>query len=107
MALEVLNFQCGRFFITREEFDFRVKTFSDDLNKTMKQNRIKQLTTFAALKSHKPGETNYVSGDIKIFVELLQYIVNKEFVDPSNMFKKVCNQYPFEFLLLCDFCREN
>ena len=65
------------------------------------------MATFAALKSHKPGETNYVSGDIKIFVELLQYIVNKELVDPSNMFKKVCNQYPFEFLLLCDFCREN
>ena len=28
---QILNFQSDRFFITKEEFDFRIKTFSDDL----------------------------------------------------------------------------
>ena len=45
-------------------------------------------------------------GDIKVFVDFLSVFIKKEFIDPKSMFKKCCIQFPFEFLLIFELCRE-
>ena len=42
---------------------------------------------------------------MEIFAFLAKFL-EKEFVNPISMFKKVCGQFPFEFLLLFDLCME-
>ena len=47
-----------------------------------------------------------MSGDVRIFSELLTNFLEKEFVDPKKMFEAVCNQFQFEFFLMYDLSRE-
>lgn len=99
-ALEILSFQSGRFFITKKEFNFRIKLFSDD------PGDIKRFARFVIAKNYKLYEKNLVCADIKVFTEFLRVFLKKEFVDPRDMFRRICYQYPFEFFLLRDLCRE-
>ena len=41
-----------------------------------------------------------------MFVELITIILAKEFVEPKGMFRNICRQHPFEFLLMINLCRE-
>lgn len=51
-------------------------------------------------------ERHFVAGDLYMFAEFLSVFLTKEFVDPKGMFRKICRQHPFEFLLMFDLCRE-
>ena len=86
--------------ITTEEFHFTVETFSKDLE------RIKQFSKIAVVEHYKLFEKNLMCGVARIFREFMKQFLDKEFVNPRSMFERVCHQYPFEFLLLCDLCRE-
>ena len=61
---------------------------------------------FAVIKNYLLFEKKLICGDVKIFARSMQEFLKKEFVDPQDMFVRVCYQYPFEFLLLCDLYRE-
>ena len=41
-----------------------------------------------------------------MFANFSSMFLNIEFVDPKGMFKKICRQHPFEFLVMFDLCRE-
>ena len=44
-----------------------------------------------------------VCGDLTMFSDFLSVFLTKEFVDPKGMFRKICRQHPFEFLIMFDF----
>ena len=67
---------------------------------------MKEFAKFAVGNFRKIKERHLVHGDIQIFVEFLSVFLEKEFVSPKSMFKKTCRQYPFEFFLTFDLCRE-
>ena len=46
-------------------------------------------------------------GDIEMFVEFLDILLRKDFVHSKGTFRKVCQQYPFEFLILFDLFIKN
>ena len=94
-AVETLNFQQGRFLITKEELNFRIQTFLMDLE------RIREFARFAVANNNK-----FNCGDVRIFSGFMQEFLNKEFVNSQKILAGACRQYPFELLLLCDLCRE-
>ena len=75
-----INLQNGRFFITVHEFEARVNEICFQLWK------IQVFPKFLA--------DNYSK------------IKERHFIDPKGMFRKICRQQPFEFLLMFDLCRE-
>ena len=46
------------------------------------------------------------SNDLYMFAEFLSMSLTKVFVDPKSMFRKICRQHPFEFLIMFDLCPE-
>ena len=68
--------------------------------------KIQAFAKFAIDNFHKIKDRHLMCGDIEMFVESLDIFLTKDFVDPKGMFRKVCRQYPFEFLILFDLCRE-
>ena len=44
-------------------------------------------------------------GDLTLYSDFLDMFLSKEFADPKRMFRKICRQFPFEFLLF-DLSRE-
>ena len=95
-----INVMYGRFFITKEDFEVRVNQICFCLWK------IHAFAKFAIDSFHKIKDRHLMCGDTEIFVEFLYIFLRKYFVDPKGMFRKVCRQYPFEFLILFDLCRE-
>ena len=95
-----INVMCGRFFLTKEGFVARVNQICFYLW------RMQAFAKFAIYNFLKIKEIYLMCGDIEMFVELLEIFVGKEYVDPKGMFRKVCQQYPFEFLILFDLCKE-
>ena len=91
-----INLQQGRFLISVEEFEVRLNEICCELWK------IKQFAKFAVDNFKNIEERHLVHGDIYI----IYVFMKKEFIDPKSMFKKTCRQFPFEFLLIFDFCRE-
>ena len=45
-------------------------------------------------------------GDLILYSDFLNMFLSKEFADPKEMFRKICRQFPFEFLLMFDLSRE-
>ena len=95
-----INLEQGRFFISVEEFEARLNEICCQLWKT------KQFVKFAVNNFKNIEERCLVHGDIKVFVDFLSVFIKKEFIDPKSMFKKSCIQFPFEFLLIFELCRE-
>ena len=95
-----INLQNGRFFITVHEFEARVNEICFQLWK------IQVFPKFLADNYSKKKERHFVSGDLHMFAEFMSIFLTKEFVDPKGMFRKICRQQPFEFLLMFDLCRE-
>ena len=60
--------------ITKEEFNFRVETFPEDLK------RIKEFTT---ANIDKLFEKKLMCGDVRIFSRILQEFLDKKFVNPQ------------------------
>ena len=106
LALQILqtepkiDLQHGRFFISVEEFESRVSCICFQLCK------IQAFAKFETENYRKIKERRLVSRDVDMFLKFISIFLNKEFVDPKGMFRKICRQHPFEFLLMFDLCRE-
>ena len=94
-----INLEQGRFFISRKEFDLRVNTIVKDLQKII------DFALFVRLKK-KIVERDLIYGDRDIFSIFLFEFTIREFIDRRNLFRKLCGQYSFEFLILFDLLRE-
>ena len=68
--------------------------------------KIQAFAKFAIINFHKIKDRYLMCSDIEMFAEFLEIFLRKDFVDPKGMFRKVCQQYPFEFLILFDLFRE-
>ena len=94
-----VNFQCGRFFIYEDEFEFRVNSLCSQFLK------IQAFARFVRDNHNKIINQCIVCGDLTMFSDFLNMFLTKEFVDPKGMFRKICRQHPFEFLIMSDFFR--
>ena len=63
-AVETLNFQQGRFLITKEELNFRIQTFLMDLE------RIREFARFAVANNNKLCEKNLIVVTLEYLVDL-------------------------------------
>ena len=95
-----INLEPERFFISTEEFKRRLEEIFRDLG------RIKAFSLFTINNFSKMKQHRLVAGDVKVFAELLNNFLEKEFTDPKKMFESVCNQFQFEFLIMYDLNRE-
>ena len=95
-----INLQQGKFFISTEEFEGRLNAICSEIWE------IRQFYKFAVDNFKKIEERHLICEDIKIFVDYISVCTKKEFADLKSMFKKTCRQFPFEFLLIFDLCRE-
>ena len=84
-----LDLHFGRFFITEKEFDLRLKAAC------FKFWKIQAFSKFVTDNHQKIREKH-----------LAKDFLTKGFVDPKGMFRTICRQQPFEFLIMFDFCRQ-
>lgn len=78
----------------------RIKDFVDLKNHHNKFN-------YAVKNYYKILPRDLIYEDIQFFVDFLSQFSEKEIIiNPISMFKKVCGQFPHEFLLHFDLCRE-
>ena len=71
-----------------------------------KEGHIKNFLRLCIDNYEKVKQRNLIASNIQIFVNFLSQFLERDFVDPIFLFKKVCSQFPFEFLLLFDLCRQ-
>ena len=94
-----VNFQCGRLFISEDEFEFRINSLCSQFIK------IQEFAKFVQDNHKKIINGRVASGDLAMFSDFLSMLLTEEFVDPKGMFRKICRQHPFEILIMFDFCR--
>ena len=68
--------------------------------------KIQAFTKFVKDNHQKTKQRNLVYKDLPTFSDLLSMFLTMEFIDPKGMFRKICCQLPFEFLIMFDFCRQ-
>ena len=97
-----VNFQCGRFFITRQDFESHLNIL------TFHFWKIQIFSTFVKNNIDTVIERGFIHGDLKVFAHFLENVfLEKVPADPKGMFKKVCFNFPFEFLIMFDLFREH
>ena len=97
-----VNFQYVRFFITRKDFESRLNIL------TFYFWKIQIFSTFVKNNIDVVIDKDFVYGDLKVFFHFLENVsLNKVPIDPKGMFKKVCFNFPFEFLIMFDLFREH
>ena len=75
-----LNFQCGRFFISEDEFEFRIDSLYSQFLK------IHAFAKFVRDNHKRIINESVVSGDLTMFSDFLSMLLTSEFVDPKGMF---------------------
>lgn len=95
-----INHTAGRFWVSIKESNGRVRQILCDIE------RIKKFCTFAINNYNKIRPRRLIHGHIKIFIDFLSHFVEKEFVNPKELFETTCGKFQFEYLLLYDLCRE-
>ena len=75
-----MDLQFGRFFITEEEFEFRINAVCFQFWK------IQAFSKFVKENYRKIIEKHLVYGDLSIFSDFLSIFLTKEFVDSKGMF---------------------
>ena len=106
IAPQVLDFspkvdlQFGRFFVTEDEFDMQLNAIYFQFCK------IQAFAKFVKDNHQKIKQRNLVYSDLPMFLDFLSMFLTMEFIDPKGMFRKICCQLPFEFLITFDFCRQ-
>ena len=95
-----VDLQFSRFFITEEEFQLCINAVCFQFWK------IQAFAKFVKDNNRKIIEKYLVYGDLPMFSHFLSMLLTKVFVDPKGMFRKICRQHPFEFLIMFDFCRQ-
>ena len=94
-----VNFQCGRFFISEDKFEFRINSLCSQFIK------IQEFAKFVQDNHKKVINGRVASGDLAMFSDFLSMLLTREFGDLKGIFRKICRQHPFEFLIMSDFCR--
>lgn len=95
-----VNFQSGRFFIHEVDFESRIATINYQFW------RIQAFVVFVRDNYQKVINRGFVHGDLTLFSGFLNMFLSKEFADPKGLFRKICRQFPFEFLWMFDLSRE-
>ena len=80
-----ISLEIGRFFITRDEFEVKVNQIGHDLQKIM------DFAVFVRANKHKLTDRSLICGDIKVFSDFLLQFVAKEFINPRDLFKRLCS----------------
>ena len=97
-----INFQCGRFFITRQDFDSCMDFVASDIWK---------IEIFCKFIENNIGTVNnkgFVCGDVKGFSSILKTAFTDMMpVDFKGNFKKVYSSFPFEFFIMFDLFRDH
>ena len=75
-----VNFQCGRFFISEDEFEFRIISLCSQFMK------IQTFAKFVRDNHKKIINGCVVSGDLAMFSDFLSMFLTLEFVDLKGMF---------------------
>ena len=86
-----INLEPGRFWISSEEFNGRIEEISRDLE------RIKAFSSFTISNYRKIRERRLMSGDVRIFSELLTNFLGKEFVDPKKCLRLSVTNFNLSF----------
>ena len=97
-----VNFQCGRFFIIRKDSESRLNIV------TLHLWKIQIFTTFVKNNINVVVDKGFIYGDLKVFANFLENaFLEKVPSDPKGMFKKLCFNFPFEFLIMFDLSRDH
>ena len=97
-----VNFQYGRFFTTTQGFETRLNFI------TFHYWKIEIFCKFVKNNTDIVINKGFICGDVKVFSHLLEKcFVNGVCNDPKGIFKKVCLNFPFEFLLMLDLFRDH
>ena len=96
-----VNFQSGRFFITQIEFESRVNIL------TFHYWKIQIFYTFVRNNFEMLINRGFVCGDLRVYANFLRAFLEKDLSDPKGMFRKVCAQFPLEFLLMFGLFRDH
>ena len=96
------NFKSRRFFITTREFESRINIIA------LQFWTIQIFATFIKNIFDMLNKNGFVSGDLKVYSHLLDRNCSPEFSEkPKELFKNVCVNFPFEFLVMFDLFREH
>ena len=99
-SLEV-NFQCGRCFVTRQRFESRVEFI------TFHFWKIQIFSTFVKNNIDIIINKGFICGDLKVFSQFFEKAFSISVCEnPKSIFKKICCNFPFEFLIMFDLFRE-
>ena len=99
-SIPKVDLQIGRFFISNEELELRIKAIYFQFWK------IQAFAKFVCNNHRKIKERDLVYADLDWFADFLSMFFTKEFVDPKGMFQKICQQHPSQFLIRFDLCGE-
>ena len=95
-----VNLQHGRVFIPNGEFKMRVNVICFQFWKNQSFEK------FVYDYHQKIEDRHLVFGDFHMFANFLSIFLTREFVDPKAMFRKICKQHPFQFLMTFDLCKK-
>ena len=96
-----VNFQCGRCFVTRQRFESRVEFI------TIHFWKIQIFSTFVKNNIDIIINKGFICGDLKVFSQFLEKAFSISVCEnPKSIFKKICCNFPFEFLIMFDLFRE-
>lgn len=97
-----VNFQCGRFFVTGQDFESRINFI------TFHYWKIEIFSGFVKNNIDVVINKSFVYGYLKVFSHILEKaFLNMVCTDPKGMFKKICFNFPFEFLIMFDLFRQH
>ena len=88
-----VNFQYGRFFISGDEFEFRINSLCSQFIK------IQAFAKFVRDNHKKIINGRVVSGDLAMFSDFLSMFLTREFVDPKGKGKGMIERYVVSTLL--------
>lgn len=101
-ATPEVNFQCGRFFLTRKDIDSRVNFL------TFRLWTVEMFWKLVYNNADILINKGFISADINVFSQILyNTFIKMEPVDSEKIFKSVCINFLFEFLLMYDLFRDH
>lgn len=92
-----INFQSGRFYIHETEFESHIAAISFQFR------RIQEFSYFVRDNFQKVISKEFAHGDLHMYSDFFNMLLTKDFSDAKGMFRKICKQFPFEFVncLIC------
>ena len=96
------NFKSRRFFITTREFESRTNIIA------LQFWAIQIFAQFVKNNFDMVNKNGFVSGDLKVYSHFLGGNFLSGFSEkPKELFKNVCVNFPFEFIVISELFREH